>query len=326
MQAAVHPTGQLPVLFSAHCAPEVPTVLAGLIKVQQPDGIRPAVLLKVPNPRSAIAQKQNMPGPRQAAALRFPIQSPAQFQGCSLPTDDHFVGQQSPVARRSPPLLVPIKHPGLEFVPFHAGLPAFLLSPARSALAHHPAVHHQDGQRAGRPLRLRLGRDRGQAFLRLSFGQRSQALHQLMDRRVAHRLLDPAGGHLGGFLVGTRGRGRKAEFVGKTRRELLVRLQAPVSLQRTAPLAAEGLLPVINDEFDCSQLAVQRQRAAFALAEGEKPRRIDRQVVAGALAGVGVPIHGPGPRLPVRFRPSGVTVCGSVSSDDFSSMVGISSV
>ena len=179
MQAAVHPTGQLPVLFSAHCAPEVPTVLAGLIKVQQPDGIRPAVLLKVPNPRSAIAQKQNMPGPRQAAALRFPIQSPAQFQGCSLPTDDHFVGQQSPVARRSPPLLVPIKHPGLEFVPFHAGLPAFLLSPARSALAHHPAVHHQDGQRAGRPLRLRLGRDRGQAFLRLSFGQRSQALHQL---------------------------------------------------------------------------------------------------------------------------------------------------
>src|ERR1039457_2030087 len=125
---------------------------------------------------------------------------------------------------------------------------------------------------------------------------------------MTHRALNPTTGHLRSLLVGSRRRRPKTQFVGKSRRDLLMRFQSPMSHQPTTPLAAGRVLPIVNDEVYFSQLALQPQRAAFALPQGKKPRPTDWRVVGGVLEDAAAPIHGLRPSLRVRCRQAGVWI------------------
>lgn len=138
VQFPFHPSArQLPI--SMQRFPQVPQLLAGMIKIQQLDRSTPTVLRQVPNPRRAVADDQLLSRCSQPALARLLMQTPAQFHRLALPTHDRLLGQQTPAIfpRR---VLLQIKHSGLQFVPFHARLLRFALAPARTALGA-PASH-----------------------------------------------------------------------------------------------------------------------------------------------------------------------------------------
>jgi len=69
-----------------------------------------------------------------------------------------------------------------------------------------------------------------------------------MERRVIHALRPPTG-HLRRLLIGTGGRHREAQLLGKPGRQLLMGSQFPNRLYRATPLTGSRILSVINEEF-----------------------------------------------------------------------------
>ena len=191
MQAGFHPSRGA--RFSFEPSPQLPQMLAAVIKVQQLASPWPAIGLHVPNPGRAVAQNQRFLGPGQSPTQRFPVQAPAQLQRLSLPTDDGFVTQHASTAVRLGRLLVQIKHPGLDFVPFHEGSVGLAGSPARTPKAGQPAVHQQDPQFTGFAAGFELWGQSGQAGLRLGFGPSPHPLRQRIQSRVIHRTTPLAG-------------------------------------------------------------------------------------------------------------------------------------
>src|SRR5437016_2718367 len=92
-----------------------------------------------------------------------------------------------------------------------------------------------------------------------------------MQRRIIHAL-SPFTSHLRRLFIRTGGCHVKTELLSKSGRDLLVRAQLPMLLDRTHPLFALRMLAIINDQFYFSELAAQGEASMLSLAEGEKPR------------------------------------------------------
>jgi hypothetical protein len=84
----------------------------------------------------------------------------------------------------------------------------------------------------------------------------------------------------------------------------LMRSQSPCLLLGTKPLRRVRILAVIHSQPHRPQFGPQGQRPAFALAQGEKPRRSDRRVVATVVPAAAGLIPGIQPLLPVPPRPA----------------------
>src|ERR1035437_4075670 len=143
---------------------------------------RAAVLGYVPDSRGSVAHHQFGLGAPQSCTLRFPVQSPGKVHRLALPADNNLVVNHSSSARSLCGLFVPIIHARLPFVPFHAVLLGFLLSPTRPTLAHLPPVQHQHPQLGRRTLRLTLDGRAFQLFLGSAFGTGTQTPGQGVQR------------------------------------------------------------------------------------------------------------------------------------------------
>lgn len=147
------------------------------------------------------------------------------------------------------------------------------------------------------------GRHSSDPRLRLLISTLAGTLHLLMNERVIHRHA-PAGRHGGGLLVGSRRDCGKAKFLGQAGRELLMRRKSPRLLLGAKPFLRLRILAVINRQFDQPQFRAQGQGPAFALAQGGKPRRSGRRVLAAVVRAAGGLIPGIRPPLHVRRRPT----------------------
>src|SRR5262245_19455088 len=121
-------------------------MLSRVIEVQYFRGAWPSVLDEVPDPGGSISHHQLGLGPAKTFAKTFPVQASTQLQGLALPTNDHLFRQHPTATGSLSGLLLPVIDSGLPFVPFHAGLLRFLLSPSRPPLTHLPAVEHEHSQ------------------------------------------------------------------------------------------------------------------------------------------------------------------------------------
>src|ERR1017187_1594981 len=77
-----------------------------------------------------------------------------ELPGLPQPPYHPLVTNNSPAPLRNSGLLLQVKYPRLQFVPFYAFFLCLLPSPTRSAETHMPAIHHQNRQLRIPPLRL----------------------------------------------------------------------------------------------------------------------------------------------------------------------------
>src|ERR1039457_4860536 len=108
-------------------------MFAGVIKTQELLGPGPTISRYIPNPRPPIPEHQNPQRPPQPPPQRLPMQPPSQFDSLPLPTDHHFLAQHASVSFPSR-LLLQIKHPRLDFVPFHPLFLGLFPAPARPTI------------------------------------------------------------------------------------------------------------------------------------------------------------------------------------------------
>src|SRR5438270_2081713 len=113
-------------------------MLAGMIEVQQLVCVRPTIFDYTPDPWRAVSDGQGGSGSSQAMPQGFPVQSTPHFQGLALPANDYFVQQFSPF--RANRLFLRVKYSQLLFMPFHAGLRRFVLSPAGPSKTHQVSI------------------------------------------------------------------------------------------------------------------------------------------------------------------------------------------
>jgi hypothetical protein len=197
MPSRLHP--ERGVFLALERTPQLPEMFAAVMKIQQLHRLFPAIGFPVPNPGRTVAQPPGGLGPSQSPAQCFPVQAPAQFHRLALPTHDGFVAQHAPPVMPLRRLLVPIKHAGLDFMPFDARLWRLLSPPTGTPKPRQPTIHQQDGQGAGLATGFEfLGRSLPPG-LRWGFGWSTHALHHRMQRRVVHRTA-PLDRHRGGLF------------------------------------------------------------------------------------------------------------------------------
>ena len=200
---------------------QFPEVLAGMVEVEHLGRPGPAVLSHVPNPRRPIPHYQLGLSPPQSFAQGLPVKAAPQFHWIALPTNHHLLAEHAPPTGSPAGLFMPIVHTSLPFVPFHAGLLGFLLPPARTALAHHPPVDHQDRQRRGRLLGLAFFGKGFPSGLQVGFGPGSQSLGQGVQRGVLH-LHTPFARYRRGLFIRVGSGHREGQLVFQPQAQLLV--------------------------------------------------------------------------------------------------------
>ena len=243
MQSLFHPRLGFGFVHAVASPPQAPQVLAAMPEIQKLSRLRPAVGLEIPNPGNSIPQHQLLPGAPQPSSQRLPMQPPPQVRRVPLGAHYYFVGDHSPTPFGSARLLVQIKHPVLDFVPFYALLVGFLLPPPGPTKTRKPPVHHQQGQLRGPTLWLALLRRLLEPLLGLGLGLSARSLHQRMDHRIVS-LTTPFARYLGRCLIRTRQRRREGQFLLQYRAHLLMGPQAPPLSNRTAPMLILRVLAV----------------------------------------------------------------------------------
>src|ERR1017187_3107550 len=159
-----------------------------------------------------------------------------ELPGLPQPPYHPLVTNNSPAPLRNSGLLLQVKYPRLQFVPFYAFFLCLLPSPTRSAETHMPAIHHQNRQLRIPPLRLAFLGHLLEPLLHLFFSSPPHPLHQRMNNRVVH-LTAPLGRHQPGGGIGTGHRRRKGQLLLQCRTHLLVGSQTPPLPNRTAPMS-----------------------------------------------------------------------------------------
>lgn len=199
------------------------------------------------------------------------LHAAAKLPRLALVGHDELFHQQTPVVFGFHRLRQPVDHRAFALAPHDsfAGRTGGIAAPVRPAVAPQAASHH-DHQRGGGRTRLRGGRRRAGGGLFLGIGR--------------HR--------------------REAELLRQARRDLLMRCQPPRPLRRTKPLFRRRLLAVVRGQGHRPQFRVQRQRAAWALAQGGKARRLGRRVVAVGAPALDAPAPGIQPPLPLPLGPA----------------------
>src|SRR3974390_1851212 len=156
---------------------QFPQVLATMPEIQQLPGLWPPVGFEIPNPSNAVAQHQLVLGSSQSPTQRFPVQTLPQFHRPAQAAHHDLLRDEPATPFRPGGLLVQVKHPVLNFVPFYAVLLGPLLPPARAAETRKPTIQHQQREFGRPPLGLALPSRFLQPLLGLGLRHTTNPLH-----------------------------------------------------------------------------------------------------------------------------------------------------
>src|SRR5437016_1407560 len=177
VQSLFHPGLGFTFVHRVASTAQRPQMLATVPEIQKLSRLGPAVGLEIPDPSNPITQHQLLLRTAQTSPDRFPMQPTPQLHRVALAAYHRFVGDHCPASLSSARLLVQVKYSVLYFVPLHALLLGFLLSPTRSPKARKPSVEHQQSQFRGSTLWLTLLRHLLEPFLGLHLRLAPHSLH-----------------------------------------------------------------------------------------------------------------------------------------------------